>query len=58
MSRVGWVFIERVFGGRDRRGELRRGMVATLERLRAAAEADGTKRRGQGVQPTTQPGMP
>jgi len=39
VSRLGWFIIERFFGGRDRRGDLRRGMEQTLHRLRAAAEA-------------------
>jgi hypothetical protein len=32
--------IERVFGGGDRRAELRAGMQQTLERIRATAEQD------------------
>ena len=45
VSRFGWFVIERVFGGRDRRGDLRRGMQQTLERLCATAEgARGAKR--------------
>lgn len=39
VSRFGWLFIEKVFGGSDRRGALRAGMEQTLERMRAAAES-------------------
>lgn len=34
VSRVGWFMIERIFGGTDRRGDLRRGMEQTLARIR------------------------
>ena len=40
VSRVGWFVMERFFGSRDRRAELRAGMQQTLERLKAAAEAE------------------
>jgi hypothetical protein len=40
VTRLGWFVIERVFRGGDRRRALRSGMQVTLERLRAAAEAD------------------
>ena len=39
VSRLGWLVIEKVFRGGDRRAALRTGMQTTLERLRAAAEA-------------------
>ena len=38
VSRFGWLVIEKVFGGTDRRVALREGMRTTLERLRAAVE--------------------
>src|SRR5688500_9460498 len=39
VSRLGWLVIEKVFRGGDRREALRAGMRATLGRLRTAAEA-------------------
>ena len=39
VSRLGWLVIEKVFRGGDRREALRAGMRTTLERLRVAAEA-------------------
>ncbi|MDP1819019.1 MAG: SRPBCC family protein [Acidimicrobiales bacterium] len=39
VSRLGWFVIERLFGGRDRRGALRAGMTETLERLRHVASS-------------------
>ena len=45
VSRLGWFIIERLFGGRDRRGDLRRGMQQTLERLGATAEAAAEAKR-------------
>jgi hypothetical protein len=39
VSRLGWFFIEHLFGGSDRRTALRRGMQQTLERLRNAAQS-------------------
>jgi hypothetical protein len=38
VSRLGWFVIERLYGGRDRRADLRAGMEQTLQRLRALAE--------------------
>lgn len=38
VTRVGWFIIEKVFGCPDRRGDLRSGMEATLQRLRAVVE--------------------
>lgn len=38
ITRIGWFVIGRLFGSRDRRGELRRGMEQMLERVRAVAE--------------------
>lgn len=38
VSRLGWFGITYVYGRRDRRADLRRGMQQTLQRLRAAAE--------------------
>jgi hypothetical protein len=40
ITRLGWFVIERVYGGGDRRAELRAGMQQTLERIRATAEQD------------------
>jgi hypothetical protein len=39
VSRLGWLVIEKVFRGGDRREALRAGMRTTLERLRVAAES-------------------
>jgi hypothetical protein len=39
VGRIGWLVIEKIFGGGDRREALRTGMRTTLERLRVAAEA-------------------
>jgi hypothetical protein len=39
VSRLGWLVIEKVFRGGNRREALRAGMQTTLERLRVAAEA-------------------
>jgi hypothetical protein len=39
VTRLGWLVIEKVFHGGDRRAALRAGMRTTLERLRVAAEA-------------------
>lgn len=38
VSRIGWFIIGGLFGRKDRRADLRRGMEQTLERMRAAAE--------------------
>jgi hypothetical protein len=38
ITRLGWLLIERMYGCRDRRAELRDGMRQTLERIRAIAE--------------------
>lgn len=40
ITRLGWFVIERMYGCRDRRAELRDGMQQTLERIRAVAEQD------------------
>jgi hypothetical protein len=45
VTRLGWFVIERLFRAGDRRKELRDGMRATLERLRATAEAARTPPR-------------
>jgi hypothetical protein len=45
VSRIGWFVIERLFGGRDRRSDLRHGMEETLERLRQVAEREQTPHR-------------
>jgi uncharacterized protein YndB with AHSA1/START domain len=37
VNRLGWFMIERICGRHDRRGDLRRGMTETLERVRAVA---------------------
>ena len=42
VTRLGWIVIEKVFHGGDRRQALREGMRTTLERLRVAAEAGTT----------------
>jgi hypothetical protein len=39
VTRLGWLVIEKVFRGGNRREALRAGMETTLERLRVAAEA-------------------
>ncbi len=36
---VGWFIIDTLYGMKDRRGELRASMLATLDRLAAMAEA-------------------
>lgn len=46
VTRFGWFVIETLFGGKDRRGALRRGMEQTLDRLRHAVESSVT---GAGV---------
>jgi hypothetical protein len=46
ITRFGWFIIGRLFGCRDRRGELRAGMQQTLERLRDTAERAVTPTRG------------
>jgi hypothetical protein len=38
VTRLGWLVIERIFAGTDRRTALREGMRTTLERLRLALE--------------------
>jgi polyketide cyclase/dehydrase/lipid transport protein len=42
VSPLGWLLIEKVYRGHDRRNALHAGMRTTLERLRAAAEATVT----------------
>lgn len=37
LTRIGWIVIERLYGCRDRRGDLGRGMEETLQRLAEAA---------------------
>jgi hypothetical protein len=39
VSRLGWLVIERIFQGGNRREALRAGMRTTLDRIRAAAES-------------------
>ena len=39
VSRIGWLIIERGFGGTDRRGALARGMRATLDAIKRSAES-------------------
>lgn len=41
LTRLGWFVIGRLFGRRDRRTDLRRGMQDTLDRIAAAAPAEG-----------------
>jgi len=38
LGRVGWIVIGTLFGRKDRRADLRAGMVETLERMRQTAE--------------------
>jgi Polyketide cyclase / dehydrase and lipid transport len=45
VSRLGWLVIEKLFAGTDRRTALRDGMRTTLERLRSALEPDPAERR-------------
>ena len=40
VSRIGWLIIGGLFGRKDRRTDLRRGMEQTLERLREVAERE------------------
>jgi hypothetical protein len=40
VSRLGWLVIERIFGGGVRREVLRDGMRTTLERMRVVLESD------------------
>lgn len=54
ISRLGWFVIERLFGGHDRRGDLRQGMQQTLERLRATAEAVHAANSAQDSQASSQ----
>ena len=46
VTRLGWLVIEKVFRGGNRREVLRAGMRTTLERLRVAAEARATTTDG------------
>jgi Polyketide cyclase / dehydrase and lipid transport len=39
VSRIGWMIIEKGFGGHDRQGVLRRGIHDTLDAIKAAAES-------------------
>jgi Polyketide cyclase / dehydrase and lipid transport len=48
VSRLGWLVIEKVFRGGNRREALRAGMRMTLERLRMAAEGARTGSAGSG----------
>ena len=45
VSRFGWFIIGGVFGRKDRRADLRRGMHETLERLRTIAEREHSPSR-------------
>lgn len=40
LSRLGWLVIERLYGCRDRRGDLARGMEQTLRRLAEVATSE------------------
>jgi hypothetical protein len=40
ISRLGWFVIAHLYGGRNRRAELRAGMEQTLQRIRDTAECD------------------
>ena len=46
VARLGWFVIERVFGCRDRRGDLARGMEQTLHRLGQLAVQDAVRAQG------------
>lgn len=48
LSRIGWLVIERMWGCRDRRGDLRRGMEQTLDRLAQVAEREQAGVSGAG----------
>ena len=52
LSPVGWFIIGILFGRKDRRSDLRAGMAATLDRMRAVAESaprgDPASRRSAG----------
>ena len=50
VSRFGWFIIGWVFGGRNRRAELRGGMEQTLQRLRTVAERETSAHRGAAPQ--------
>ena len=45
VSRLGWFIIGRLYGCRNRRGELRAGMDQTVRRIRETAEGDITPGR-------------
>lgn len=45
LTRLGWFVIERIYGGRDRRADLRRGMQQTHERLAALAAHEQARTR-------------
>jgi len=47
VSRLGWLVIEKVFAGSDRRTALRGGMQTTLDRLRNALESKNHRAREQ-----------
>ena len=49
VARLGWLVIEKKFGGTDRRTALRQGMRTTLERLKAAAEGARSAVPGAGA---------
>jgi hypothetical protein len=44
IGRIGWFIIGTLAGRKDRRSDLRTGMTETLERLRALAEGESTRR--------------
>jgi hypothetical protein len=48
LRRVGWFVIERVYGCRDRRGDLARGMEQTLQRLGELVAQDAAADRPAG----------
>jgi len=45
VSRLGWLVITHLYGGRDRRADLRTGMQQTLQRIRETAETHDAKPR-------------
>lgn len=49
VSLFGWFVISVIYGQRDRRGDLRRGMTVTLERLAALTEPEAARSRPRGA---------
>jgi hypothetical protein len=49
ITALGWFIIGRLYGHKDRRGDLRMGMQQTLRRIREAAEREAAEREAQPV---------